>query len=139
MTSKTLSSIAGGGGISKPVAFASAEIAAGASGDILAVTAAAGQYLKLTYLITGSFTTEAGMTLTVDGVNLFTGATLADSTPNAIAGGSVFGVASGYGNTNVQASARLLAEINCLSFTVTKDAGSTIQPIDYAYVTLEAL
>ncbi len=125
------------GGILKPVAFNSNQIALGASGDILTATAGANQYLKLTYLTTGTATTEAGMTLTVDGVDLFSGESLTDATPSAPASATVFGVADG--STSVLNSARLLKEINCLSFTLTKDTGTTTEDIDYAYQVMEAL
>jgi len=128
-----------GGGILKPVAFASAQVAAGASGDVVTATAGANQYIRLTYLMTASSNTESGMTLTVDGVDLFSGESLADASPNATANGTIFGVAAGYGSTVLANSARLLKEINCLSFTLTKDTGTTLEAIDYAYETMEAL
>jgi hypothetical protein len=138
MTIKT-SSFSGGGSLLKPVAFTSARVAAGASGAVVTATAGANQYIKLTYLMTGTATTESGMTLTVDGVDLFSGESLSDFSPSAQANGTIFGVATGYGNTSVQLAARLLKEINCLSFTLTKDTGTTLESIDYAYETMEAL
>ena len=129
----------GGGGLLKPVAFTSAVIASGASGDIVTATAGAGQYFKLTYLMANSATTETGMTLTIDGVDLFSSWTLADFSPNANAGLTTFGICGGYGNTSVQGDANLLTEIYCTSFTVTKVTGTTVQGIAYVYETLEAI
>ncbi len=138
MTIKT-SSFSGGGSLLKPVAFTSAVVSAGASGAVVTATAGANQYIKLTYLITASANTESGMTLTVDGVDLFSGESLADFTPSAPANVTIFGVTAGYGSTSVQLGARLLKEINCLSFTLTKDTGITLEAIDYAYETMETL
>lgn len=99
----------------------------------------AGQYLRLTYLTTATATAQGGMTLTVDGVALFSGESLADLSPAANASTSVFGVTSAYGSTSTTGGARLLNEINCLSFTLTMDSGTTTQTIDYAYETMEGL
>jgi hypothetical protein len=136
MTIKT-SSFSGGGSLLKPVAFTSARVVVGVSGAVVTATAGANQYIKLTYLITASANTESGMTLTVDGVDLFSGESLADASPSAPANGTFFGVVDG--STSVLNSARLLKEINCLSFTLTKDTGTTLEAIDYAYETMEAL
>jgi hypothetical protein len=135
-----LSDLSGAGGLLKTVAFASARISPGASGDILTATAGVGQYLKLTYLLnSGATGAETAMTLTIDGVDIFSNAGLGDSDPSATANSTTFGVTNGYGNTGVSNSARLLQNVFCNSFTVTKVTGSTSQSIDYAYETMEAL
>jgi hypothetical protein len=133
-----LSDLSGAGGLLKPVAFASARISSGASGDILTATAGVGQYLKLSYLL-GAGSTEAGMTLTIDGVDLFTNSPLTNSLIDAQASISNFGVTSNYSSTSPIPSARLINEIYCLSFTLTKVTGTTGSAIDYAYETMEAL
>ena len=127
------------GSILKPVSFTSGQIAAGASGDVITATAGEGQSLKITYLITATTLEEVGMTLTIDGVNLFSGEELSAIDPIASASTDVFGITSAYGKTVTSEGARLLNEINCLSFTLTKDSGTTINIIDYVFETMEAV
>ena len=80
------------GGILKLVAFASAQIAVGASGDVLTVTAGSGQYIRINHLATSAATDEAGMTLTIDGVDVFSNFPLVRSNGvSASATGSTFG------------------------------------------------
>ena len=71
----------GGGGLLKLVAFDSGRVNTGASGDIISVTAGADQYLKLTYLMCRFSTLETGITLTINGIGIFTNGVLADTTP----------------------------------------------------------
>ena len=142
MADQLLSTIAGGGGILKPVAFTSGRVSSGASGDILTVTAGTGQYLKLTWLTAAA--TEAGMTLTIDGVDLFTNVALDDSTPLSTSATSTgFAVMAYYTAVptavDMNASARLLKSIYCTSFTVTKVSGATSSNTEYAYETMEAI
>ncbi len=131
--------VGGGGGILKPVAFTSGRISTPASGDILTATAGPGQYLRLVYLMCRSSTTEAGITLTIDGIDIFTNGILADTTPVASVNGTTFGVSRATGDTIIPNTSRILQNIPCTSFTVTKVSGTTIQDIDYAYETLEAI
>ena len=129
----------GGSSVGKIVAFDSDVITSGASGAVLTRTAVAGQYFKVTTLSTNSTSQEPTMTLTVNGVDIFTSGALIDATPLAAATSTSFGVFSNYGTNSLETSARVLPEINCTSFTLTKDSGTTGQPILYAYQTLEAL
>jgi hypothetical protein len=133
-----VASSAGAGGILKPVAFASAPIAAGSSGDILTATAGTGQCFKLTYLLTdGTAGGEAGITLSIDGNDIFTNQELTDETPTG------YGIArfftSPSTNGRISSTDKLLTDEYCKTFTLTKVAGSTARAINYAYVTLEAL
>ena len=131
-----LSSLGG----SKPLGFVglqSDNIAAGATGDVLTITAGDKQYLRLTYLLTVAGTVQAGMTLTVDGVDVFTNLSLADVSPAAYPNtASVFGVCQKWASSNPYNGARLLSVIECKTFTLTKVSGSTAQAISYACETL---
>ena len=128
------------GGILKLVAFASAQIAVGASGDVLTVTAGSGQYIRINHLATSAATDEAGMTLTIDGVDVFSNFPLVRS--NGISGGatgSTFGVIPTLGTVNNTITARYLREITCTTFTLTKVTGTTVEAVNYSYETLEAI
>ena len=126
------------GGILKPVAFNSGQIAAGESGDVLTATAGANQYLRIRHL-TGQ-AAETGITLTIDGVDIFSNETLDDTAPTGTAAnGTAFIVSEGFGSTNVTSAAKVLTDVYCLSFTVTKVTGSTAADINYSYDTLEGL
>tara|TARA_R110000851_G_scaffold124986_1_gene255657 strand:+ start:2972 stop:3385 length:414 start_codon:yes stop_codon:yes gene_type:complete len=130
---------AGGGGLLKLVAFDSDRLDTGLSGGILSVTAGAGQYLRLTHLVSDTSLRESGMTLTIDGNDIFTNELLASESPDAPAASNVFGVSNGYGDTSADLSARILQNVQCTSFIVTKVSGTTTQKINYAYETLEKI
>mgnify|MGYP003658427112 CR=1 FL=1 len=95
-----------------------------------------GEYLRLTYLLTNTGTEEAGVTLTVDGTDVFTNWSLADAAPSTASILTVFGVSSGYGNTSPANGMLILREIECKTFTLTKVSGSTAQAINYVCETL---
>lgn len=138
----TINTSALGGG-SSPLglsAFTSGVIASGAAaGDLITVSASgATQYIKVNFLAGSA--DQVNITLTVDGNNVFSGATLyTRNNPSAGASGTGFAVLSGYGLTNNTASARVMPFFICKAFTLTLDSGSTVADIDYAYETLEEL
>jgi len=128
------------GGVLKLVAFTSARVSAGASGDVLTATAGAGQYIRISHLATWAALDEAGMTLTIDGVDVFSNSPLVRS--SEVSGGATglnFGVINTIGTTNNTATARYLREITCTTFTLTKVTGTTVEAINYSYETLEAI
>lgn len=129
----------GGSGLYKIVALNTGRLASGITGTILTATAGTDQYIKLTHLFNINTVNEEGVTFTIDGVDIISGKRLAGRVPNAAAEGTSFAVAPTYGSTNVLTSTQILQEINCTTFTITKDAGSTTNSIDYAYQILEAL
>jgi len=128
-----------GGSVGKIVSFVSARLPAGSSGDILtSPVLPTGQYFKLTHLLTAVSTKESGMTLTIDGIDIFSNVTLADSTPSTAATISTFGICRAFDGA-ISSSIRLLSEIYCTSFILTKVSGTTGNNIDYAYEVLETL
>tara|TARA_R110000851_G_C12778034_1_gene534972 strand:- start:22 stop:438 length:417 start_codon:yes stop_codon:yes gene_type:complete len=130
----------GGGGLLKLVAFDSGRVNTGASGDIISVTAGADQYLKLTYLMCRFSTLETGITLTINGIGIFTNGVLADTTPVTSVTGPTFGISKADGGSNISNTPKLLESSQlCTSFTVTKVTGTTAQAIEYAYETLEKI
>jgi hypothetical protein len=129
----------GGSGLYKIVALNTGRITSGITGTILTDTADTGQYIKLTHLFSTTAATEEGVTFTIDGVDIISGKRLAGRTPDASAEGTAYAVAPTYGSTNILNSVQILQEINCTTFTITKDVGSTTNHIDYAYQILEAL
>jgi hypothetical protein len=127
-----------GGGLLKIVSFDTGEIAAGASGDIKTETAGSGQFLKLTYLLTsGTGGEEAGMTLTIDGNDLFTNQPLTDETPTG------YGISRYFTSSNtsgtISSTEKLFVDVYCKTFTLTKVVGSTGLDITFSYETLESL
>jgi len=131
----------GSTGLLKLVAIDNGRVSSGASGDVLSVTAAKGQYLRLTYLITGSTAPELGITLNLSGTDVIINEYLTDYTVSSVsASGTRFGISSSFGDTNVYPAGKLFQSSElCTSFTVTKVSGTTAQLIDYVYQTLEKL
>ena len=137
MASVNLSTIVGGGGLLKMVAFESGQVAASTSGAVLTATAGTGQYIKVTTL--SGAADETGMTLTIDGVDIFSGDTLSTRNGPTLTGATGIGflITEGWASSNTTVSPRIIRGFLCTSFTLTKDAGSTATDIDYAYQTLE--
>jgi hypothetical protein len=128
-----------GGSVGKIVAFESGSISAGASGDVLTRTATGSRYFKINYLL-ADVAKENDLTLTINGVDVFSDAALAENASPALdPTSSNFGVSSLIGATTLQSFARILPYIYCTTFTLTKDTGSTVNPIQFAYETLEDL
>jgi hypothetical protein len=128
----------GGSSVGKIVAFESGSIPPSSSGVLLTRTALPDQYFKITSLTASSSVTEAGVTLTINGVDVFLNKDLADATPFATPTTNAFGVSQNYGPPNTL-GINVLKEIYCTSFTLTKVVGTTVQTVYYAYETLEAL
>ena len=127
-----------GGSILKPVAFESGSIPSGSSGVVLTRTAPENQTFRLTALFGQS--PQSGMTLTIDGTDIIIDSALDDRTPNSTsAGGTAFIISENYASNDVSQAARILTDVYCTSFSLTKVAGATGTSINYAYQTLEAL
>tara|TARA_R110002167_G_scaffold28630_8_gene96074 strand:+ start:1797 stop:2240 length:444 start_codon:yes stop_codon:yes gene_type:complete len=132
----------GGGGPLKLVAFTSDNIASGLTGTLLTVTAPANQYIKLNYLLCSGVGLQSGMTLTVDGLAIFTDKLLLNSTPAESVSSNYFGVTDSWVATASSGAYRgqnTLKYIMCTSFALSKNAGNTTSIIQYAYETLEKL
>jgi hypothetical protein len=128
----------GGGFVTlQPVACESGRVASGATGDILTVTAGAGQYLKLKHLLPYARTVQPEMTLVVDGEEIFKLGVLGT---RATAESVSWGVCSVGDDVSTQNTARLLPHVFCKSFTVKIDSlNSTATAIEYVYEILEAI
>ncbi len=125
----------------KVVSFVSGQVTTGASGAVLTSPAlAAEQYIRIRQL-SSITSTQSGMTLSLDGVDIFTNRNLNNgaSPSTTTASSTGFMVSEAYGSTDTTLSARILTDVYCSSFTLTKVSGTTNRVIDYAYEILEPL
>jgi hypothetical protein len=124
----------------KTVKYFSGTIAAGASGTILTDTAPSGKSFIIKFLLTDTGLIESGLSLIIDGVTLFSNNGLLSTSPSTATGSTpVFGISTFYENTLLGTAASVLKEVHATTFSVVKDAGSTVNSIDYSYQTIEVL
>jgi hypothetical protein len=131
MASELLSSTVGGGGAWRIESLVTTSIAAGVTGTILDITAPAGKLIRLTVLVCSSTSSQAGISLFVDAINVAgpSTRTLADSTPT-----SGFAVqANGSSFSNASLSGAILNTVIGENIQVTKNAGNTTEIITVAY------
>lgn len=107
-------------------------IASGVTGNILTLTAPAGQVAKLTFLASDTATAQAGISVVRDGITCLSG-TLSDddSTPGA----GTFMVAETVVNSAVTSKIFGLVVVKTVvgnQIIINKNAGNTTQAINYA-------
>ena len=135
MADVALTKIAGEGGLFCPTGgIVSDVLPSGQTGLLLSLPEVLGKYYKITSLSVGnSISSQAGISLIVNGETIEDEKTLDDQEPNVITpSSSAFLVSQLYSNSSIGAS-RFYKEIYCTSFSVLKNAGNTAQPIAYVF------
>ena len=111
-------------------------IASGQTGDLVTI-GASGKTTKLTMLSTNTVTSQAGIGIDVDGVELISD-TLSDYTIVAGSGfyvGAVSGATGAGGVLDIRPTSGEVPDIYGEFITIKKDAGNTAQELLYSYVT----
>jgi len=130
-------------GIYRVTSTASATITAGATGDILTLTPPAGKYGLLRML--KATTTEAGMTLTVDGTAIQSAKSLVSGPGTGTGGQTGFFVTMISAATGTSGGAQYVSDNTYVglyftdSLVLAKDTGTTVYDINYSYDVLESL
>lgn len=133
MATADLKLIYGGGGAFKPTFFSGTQnIASGSSGTLLTLTAPAGKKVRLTSLGLLAGFAESGITIATDTGDVVTALTLQGS-PSTTTGTFAVGQMSttSGGGSAVFNPIEYIDSISTI--VVSKDSGSTTQPIYYSY------
>ena len=128
-----LSTLSGGGVFRSRFASLRQSQAAGVTGDIIIITAPAGQVAKLTHCSTGTLSTQAGITLSNDGVNVATTKTLSDLAQSSTAVDTFFVGVPFVASNNMGYGAGAVDVIIGEEIKILKNAGNTTEAIEYAY------
>mgnify|MGYP003657951985 CR=1 FL=1 len=121
----------GGGGVFQPEQRNIEDISSGQSLNLLTVTAPTGKVIKINYLATGGNTSQAGISLIINGNTLIDTKTLLDRTPSST-GGAFFGVGV-LGDAPFLSNQNVFQEIYCTSFALNKVGSPTTQIITCTY------
>ena len=129
--SALLSSIAGGGGAGfKISALIKGSIPVGTTGTLLSLPEVANTTYRLVFLSLNAASTQAGITLTSDGVVLESIAILVGTSAQTQTAGN-FNVRRNFSGT--ESFLGTYDSIECESFSIDKNAGNTAQIIFYTY------
>lgn len=139
MADKTLSSLAGGGGLGLRITeLVKGTIASGVTGDILVATAPNNNSVVRLFLLACSTTiSQSGISVIVDGNTLEDQKVLIENSGNTSL--TNFGVTRGSANATLSHNLGRYSTISGKSITINKNAGNTTQAINYAYEILEPI
>lgn len=121
-----------GGGLFRLRNKVTGTIASGVTGNILTLTAPAGQVARLTLLVCSSSTTQTGVSIVSDGNTVING-TLSQNDVSITSG--TFFVSETYAGGSTPSSNGAKASITCVVgevIVINKNAGNTTQSIEYS-------
>lgn len=138
MADENLSTLIGGGGEWNPTGFSFQQIQpATTTGDLITITGVDGGRVRLTSLHTNTGTSQAGISIIVDGKTVIDEGLLADQSPLNISVGSfwIAPAASIYGGIDLRYNDLILSPVIGKTIIVRKNAGNTVSAIGYAFET----
>jgi hypothetical protein len=103
-------------------------IASGATGQLVEITAPAGQLVRLHTLSTTGVNPQGGISIQSDEVDSLSTSTIANNVTS-----SGFYLSRSIGGTSVAQGAALVSEIIGRVIAITKNAGNTTEELNYAY------
>lgn len=132
MASVLLSSVIGGSAWKIQSASLVQTLSSGVTGDIITLTAPAGQLVKLYQLSCKTSGTQTGISVVSDDVTIVDQKELDDFAPLTASG--TFVITRGFGSSSAtNASAGILTEVIGKEVVIKKNAGNTGIDIEYAY------